>query len=476
MKRYFLTKLSIEGFRGINNESDPLVLKLRADAVNSVFAPNALGKSSIFDALSYAIRGTIPKLDSLPAAENADAYYTNLFHSSQTGTIALTFKPDNGDPEVEIVVQRTSKGTRIVSSPSGCADPDALLLELDGESILLDHRTFDTFVEDTPLRRGRTFSSLLGLGPISQFRQALEVLSNAKNLKSDLDLDALRTEYRHEVAERDAALSRIRIAFKAFVGSMLPEPIDRIAVSATAMTALSSIPLTAPFASGTFADVKFGDVRTAVKAAEGGPDRDRLAKVLRDISALELAAANTDEPGDQTQLRSELLRRKSALAQTEGDLFQKLYEAAEPIVTQVSWSDQARCPLCRTTALPIRIAEHVAEHLELYADAKAAQAAIRDLWKRPWVVRADRLCEKFCDASASSRWKLLDDMFRTDEPTESGSDEAISLLTNLKQSGSQPRWPPRKIFRHPGEYWRVASPETCWHASARHGSKPTARR
>ena len=32
MPRYFLTELKIEGFRGINNQSDPLVLKFKTDA------------------------------------------------------------------------------------------------------------------------------------------------------------------------------------------------------------------------------------------------------------------------------------------------------------------------------------------------------------------------------------------------------------------------------------------------------------
>ena len=37
--------------------------------VNSVFAPNGGGKSSIFEAVTYVLTGAIPKLDALPAAE-----------------------------------------------------------------------------------------------------------------------------------------------------------------------------------------------------------------------------------------------------------------------------------------------------------------------------------------------------------------------------------------------------------------------
>ena len=46
MARYFLTRLRVEGFRGINNEANPLDLRFSPTAVNSVFAVNAIGKSS----------------------------------------------------------------------------------------------------------------------------------------------------------------------------------------------------------------------------------------------------------------------------------------------------------------------------------------------------------------------------------------------------------------------------------------------
>jgi hypothetical protein len=71
MSGWFLASREIEGVRGINNEGDPLVLSFAHDAVNSVSAPNGVGKSSIFDALTYALRKKIPKLDDLPATESA---------------------------------------------------------------------------------------------------------------------------------------------------------------------------------------------------------------------------------------------------------------------------------------------------------------------------------------------------------------------------------------------------------------------
>ena len=118
MPRYFLKSIAVEGFRGINNESDPLLLEFKCDAVNSVFAVNGLGKSSVFEALLYAIRGTVPKLAELPAAESAESYYVNKFHSGKTAVIDLTFRPDSGDDDVLIRVKRSAFGVRSVTSVS----------------------------------------------------------------------------------------------------------------------------------------------------------------------------------------------------------------------------------------------------------------------------------------------------------------------------------------------------------------------
>ena len=74
MTHYFLTRVKVEGFRGINNENQPLELKFKPEAVNSVFAVNATGKSSIFEALCYAIRGDVPKLRNLQAIERPGNY------------------------------------------------------------------------------------------------------------------------------------------------------------------------------------------------------------------------------------------------------------------------------------------------------------------------------------------------------------------------------------------------------------------
>jgi hypothetical protein len=147
--------------------------------VNSVSAPNGVGKSSIFDALAFAIRGSISKLDDLPAAESGGDYYVNKFHSSGEGTVSLTVKPIAAGASVTVAVKRDIAGNRVVTSSPG-VDGTALLASLDRDFVLLDHKTLQSFMDHKALDRGRSFAGLLGLAKYSTLRQELEALANTR--------------------------------------------------------------------------------------------------------------------------------------------------------------------------------------------------------------------------------------------------------------------------------------------------------
>src|SRR5258708_25149055 len=147
MTRYYLCEISIEGFRGINNDGDPLVIKLKPDAVNSISAPNGVGKTSIFEAIHFAIFGTVPRLESLQCAERRETYIVNRFHPSGHAVIALTFEPDDASAKIQIKVERTRTGARTVSSPTGHADPDGFLKNLREDFVLVDYAKFAEFID-----------------------------------------------------------------------------------------------------------------------------------------------------------------------------------------------------------------------------------------------------------------------------------------------------------------------------------------
>ena len=241
MPRYFLNRLAVEGFRGINNENDPLDIRFRPDAVNSVFAVNGIGKSSIFEALCYAIHGTIPKLQLLQAQERPQDYYCNRFHSKNTASINLEFQTDDGGPTISIRINLDGAGNRTVSSPSGHADPDGFLATLGEAFALLDYRTFARFIEESPLERGRTFSALLGLADYSDCRQGLQAVSDSRALNGDLEIKVLATAVGAAQKAAQQALATIRSSYQNVTGKPLEdiEKLDECAAEVT--TALGDV-------------------------------------------------------------------------------------------------------------------------------------------------------------------------------------------------------------------------------------------
>lgn len=147
MTRYFLQEISLEGFRGVNNSGEPLSLSFKPKCVNSVHAQNGVGKTSIFEALQFAIKGEIPRLTKLQDGEQGDSYVVNKFHPGKLATVDLTFAPDDGSADVVIKITRTAAGVRTVSSPSGHPSPNEFLKSLDEDFVLVDYQAFGSFID-----------------------------------------------------------------------------------------------------------------------------------------------------------------------------------------------------------------------------------------------------------------------------------------------------------------------------------------
>jgi AAA domain len=249
MSGWFLESIEIEGFRGINHEDDPLCLRFKANAVCSISAPNGVGKSSIFDAISFALRGTIPKLDELPASEGAADYYINRFHGSGVGSVTITLLPEGGGSSVPITVRKHPDGSRTVSTPSGI-DAEVMLQSLDREFVLLDHQTFQTFICEKDLDRGRSFSGLLGLKRYSELGQELQALANTRAFNNHFDTNSLD----REAAAAESNLRRharaVETTFQAMTETALSDHATEEAAREAAHGALAQIALLQPHCAG----------------------------------------------------------------------------------------------------------------------------------------------------------------------------------------------------------------------------------
>lgn len=343
---WFLERLEIEGFRGINNEKAPLALSFKPDAISSISAPNGVGKSSIYDALSYVLTGEIAKLERLAAAEKGRDYYNNRFHPAGVGSIRLTLKPTNGGATVTLAVTRDGAGTRTVTAPTG-VDGEALLAELNREFVLLDGSTFQGFIDDKPLDRGRAFAGLLGLGRYSALRQELQGLAYTKSFNNHFERSAVTA--RKEAAKRELTTLRPKVAadYEGLIKKPLDHSLPKADVQAHCHQALSGIGVLAPHCEGKdFAGIDIDACLKTIKAEEGGERKERHVAVLRKISDLDGANGKGPSEPEGAALKVLAAARDEALALTAGDLLKELYQASEKVLTSEGWPDPMKCPTC----------------------------------------------------------------------------------------------------------------------------------
>lgn len=380
MTRYFLTQLSVEGFRGINNQGNPLVLKFRPDSVNSIFAANGAGKSSIFEALQFAFGGAIPRLEDMQSSERPDDYIPNLFHPDQRSTIELHLCPDDGSTEVHIAVVREPSGNRVVTSPTGHPEPQRLLREMNRDFAMLDYGKFARFIEDTALVRGRSFSSLLGLSEYGDFRRALKAVDNTQTFRSDFGSADLQAAAARAQADQSSALRRFNTQLvRVTAESPVHEPgLDTAA--AAIVTSLRGVPLLAPLiTTSALQQVDFQLLRAEILREEAGDTRARLLALQQTAVAFE---ADTDtasaRPEQFARLRTAWTEHSELAASVQRANVHALLRAAETYLKSDEEWDLGLCPLCGSE-VTTPIDQHVQELLSQYSLLERSAEQIRDL-------------------------------------------------------------------------------------------------
>lgn len=347
MSRYFLASAAIEGFRGINNDGDPLVLKFRHDAVNSIHAPNGVGKSSVFEALHFALHGTVPRLQDMQDAEQGGSYIVNKFHPGQQATVALVFKSDDGTADVSITVTRTAAGSRVVTSPSGHADPDGFLASLCEDFVLVDYPRFASFVDCSALDRGRSFASLVGMSRYSQLRQALDGAKNTRNINSDLGLSGLETEVTAENRALGAVEQRVLTAHQEVSGAAGGQITDTAVLKAQVTAGLAGISLFAPLLTDiSVMDLDFEAAEKIVDQEEGGAARKTLDDLNNTATTLGTLQVSAAEVAEIEALVAAAKARDDAMRKVGAASLHALLKDALSVVTGEDWHDPTMCPVC----------------------------------------------------------------------------------------------------------------------------------
>jgi len=377
--RYFLTRVSVEGFRGINNEGAPLVLEFKTDRVNSVFAPNGSGKSSLYEALEYAFRGRVSRLKGMQAAENPDSYISNLFHSHRRATILLTLMPDDGSQPVTVKIEREETGARRVSSDD-VPDPEALLAAMDEDFALLDYTAFNRFIEDTALDRGRTFSSLLGLSEYGDFLRSLKAAANTQTFKADFEITHLDTQLSSLRSQAERALRDFASHYRTLTAREIEDVSLADIWGNHILDSLRGIALLEPALAkcAGLDEVDFDALRTAVFDAENGALRERHAALSASHARASTLAGSRSSDDDFGEICDRMQRYSRAReAATEAEL-QNLLDAASQYL-HLHESASAVCPLCErdgTDGLLERVDNRLAALKELRTAEQALLEAV----------------------------------------------------------------------------------------------------
>lgn len=364
--------------RGINNASEPLVIRFKDNCITSITAPNGVGKSSIFDALSFAIRGKIPKLDDLPASERGKEYYVNRFHPDSQGKVVLTLVPYAGGAAVKISVSCDSSGARTVSGP---ANADTILREIDREFVLLDNATFQSFVGFKDLDRGRAFSGLLGLRQYSEFRQTLQGLARAQPFNNHFNTAVLENRLRTATTALSNAQSGAQTAFEALTKRRLSEfPVPGDAVAA-AHGALAQVELLKSHCDGkAFGEIDFQACLTAIAGAEQGAERAELSQIIGTQARLEAAlVADALTDADKDALKALATSRDTALREIGSEMLHQHLQSAHALLSSDEWHDKNLCPTCNTQNEQ-SVLDHVTGSLAKYDNAHRLAEEIEECW------------------------------------------------------------------------------------------------
>jgi DNA repair exonuclease SbcCD ATPase subunit len=373
--RYYLTELGIEGFRGINNGGEPLNIRLQPSTVNSIHAPNGVGKTSIFEAIHYAIFDTVPVLSQLQEAEHPETYINNRFHLGPA-IIALTFSADDGSGDIQVTVRRTAVGIRSATSATGHPDPEGFLRSLREDFVLVDYRKFARFIDNTALVRGRSFASLVGLSRYSTLRRELEGARQTQSLNTDFEIRVVQTEVTNSERQLADNARRALAAYTEVTSQTAADLADISGLCSTVTAALREIDLVR--ASLGSADIMSADLdaaERAVEAAEGGPLRQQHAQLTAKVAALKELVPNPDEDVERTELLKVADQRDAALLKAGSSLLRELYQSAAAVVGATAWTDPFLCPVCDKQS-SYRLDEHIIDKLAPYSQADELSAQL----------------------------------------------------------------------------------------------------
>lgn len=319
----------------------------------ALVGPTGSGKSTIIDAITFALFGSIARY------EDNRAVAPVVNQTSNEARVALTFELNGHQYLAVRVVRRTAKGatTKEARLERGAevlaADARSMnkaveeLLGLDvdqfNRTVVLPQGRFADFLHDDPANRQATLRQLLGLDVYSRIGQAARQLAKrhqdqAEVLRNDLDADGaqLTEEHHAELSARLPVIASSRMVLEEASAAIDALAVDRANATTNAAIAQQHLgllqhvqapndveTLDSAIAATTAVELSTADLLAAARAGRqiarqavaAGPDRVAVNALLQrydDLVTLRNAVADCD-----TRVDALSVELGTARAQTE---------------------------------------------------------------------------------------------------------------------------------------------------------------
>lgn len=166
-----IQNLKIRGFRGFNEETD-LSFTL---GLNLVYAPNGWGKSSLAEAIEWAIFGDTQRtIDAKSKIEFKGSHRNVHFGVDENVCVGVDCQKDG--ETIEILREMDSREeTNLCITPATCNLPETWLIR----PIIYQH-ALQRFIHTEPKKRWDEFANILGLADLEKLRDTLVKVKNQK--------------------------------------------------------------------------------------------------------------------------------------------------------------------------------------------------------------------------------------------------------------------------------------------------------
>ncbi len=319
MKEIKLSKLVVEGFRGI---LEPTTLDFEKDCKNIVlFGNNGDGKSSFSEAIEWYFTDRIEYLG--PEGCTRDDYFNKAF-------------PTNKDASVELSFNLTDLDSAKVLKRQGGKEFSNKELEFEwiitqkiaNESIILRHDTMRDFVDKRKTEKLEEVEKTIGFGVVGEIRDVLLKVVNA--LERDKTLPGLEGELRARTGDISKLIGKR--PFEEEEVFVFADEVRKELGHSQPISDLSSLVRIAN-------ELEKQTVDTAK-----GKKLAHLEEIAKHISSLAKAETIYDELKKVVSKQNGMAKRREVIG---ASVLDKLYKSAAEALEK-GWAKSGECPICKT--------------------------------------------------------------------------------------------------------------------------------